>query len=110
MAMTFRLDLRQCRAARTLAAFGLALVIAGGAARGESPASAEAAATFLSAFRDQGTMVLADPGLGPDGRRSAVRRLLTARFDLQALSRCELGRPAPGRLRERDPGVGPGPA
>ena len=92
MGMIFRMDLRRCRATGALAAFALALVMAGGAARGESPASAEAAATFLSAFRDQGTAVLADPDLGPDDRRAAVRRLLAASFDLQAISRFVLGK------------------
>jgi phospholipid transport system substrate-binding protein len=90
--MILQMDLRRCRAARALAAFGLMLVMASGTARGESPASAEAAATFLGAFRDQGTAVLADPGLGPDDRRVAVRRLLTASFDLQAIGRFVLGK------------------
>ncbi len=92
MGMTLRLDLRRCRAARALATFGLALVIAGGAARGESPATAEAAASFLGGFRDQGSTVLADPSLGPDDRRLAVRRHLADSFDLQAISRFVLGK------------------
>jgi phospholipid transport system substrate-binding protein len=75
-----------------LAAFGLVLVMASGTARGESPASAEAAASFLSAFRDQGSAMLADPGLGSEDRRAAVRRLLTTSFDLQTIGRFVLGK------------------
>ncbi len=92
MGMIFRMDLRRYRATRALAAFALALVMAGGAARGESPESAEAAATFLGAFRDQGTAVLSDPGRGPDDRRLAVQGLLAVSFDFQAISRFVLGK------------------
>jgi phospholipid transport system substrate-binding protein len=103
MAKIPRIDLRRCRAARALAVFVLALVMAGGAARGESPATAEAAASFLGGFRDQGSAMLADPGLGPDDRRAAVRRLLTASFDLQTIGRFVLGKYwRRASLQERD--------
>jgi phospholipid transport system substrate-binding protein len=92
MGVILRLDLWRCQAPRALAAFALALVMAAGAARGEGPATAEAAATFLGAFRDQGATVQGDASLDPGARRAAVRRLLAESCDLPAISRFVLGK------------------
>lgn len=86
------LILRRILPLRALSVFGLSMILAVGVARGESLATAESAATFLSAFRDQGRAVLADMEGGPDHRRVEVRRLLAASFDLPAIGRFVLGK------------------
>jgi phospholipid transport system substrate-binding protein len=63
-----------------------------GVARAEIPATAEAAAATIGALRDQGTAMLNDPGLGPEERVLAFRRLFTSSFAVGAISRFVLGR------------------
>jgi len=80
------------QAARMAAAVVLALVMMSAVVRAETPATAEGAASFVSGLSDQGSAVLSDPGLGPQERTLAFRRLFTSSFEVDAISRFVLGR------------------
>ena len=92
MDFIFRPCARKGRTGQAAAAVLLALVMISGVARAQTPATAEAAAGFVGSLSDQGTAVLSDPGLGPEERALAFRRLFTSSFEVDAISRFVLGR------------------
>jgi phospholipid transport system substrate-binding protein len=70
----------------------LALAMMSGVARAETPATASAAAAFVGGLSAEGTALLSDPGLGPEERTLAFRRLFTSSFEVDTISRFVLGR------------------